>query len=180
MASIFKPKGKAKYVIMYVDATGRRRKKVGATDKAVTQRIANDLENRVALRREGLIDAAAESYSAHAARPLAGHLDDFRKALEAKNGEPQARDGHGEPGRPRPGRWPGQADLRPVALPGVQPPSPPYAMRTARGRRRSTILSARSRRSRGGSGGTAAPGNTSWPTWPRATPRRTAAADDAR
>lgn len=89
MASVFKPKGKSKYVITYTDDKGRRRKKVGTTDKAVSQRIGRELENRVALRREGLIDAAAESYSAHAARPLAGHLADFRKALEAKNGTPK-------------------------------------------------------------------------------------------
>ncbi len=53
MASIFKPKDRSKYVIFYTDETGRRRKKAGSTDKAMTQRIARDLENRVALRREG-------------------------------------------------------------------------------------------------------------------------------
>src|SRR5947209_1971024 len=86
MASIFKPKGKTKYVIFYTDETGRRRKKTGATDKTVTQRIARDLENRVALRREGLIDTAAESYAKYEARSLADHLTDFRKALEDKGG----------------------------------------------------------------------------------------------
>ena len=48
MASIFKPRGKSKYVIFYTDESGRRRKKTGATDKTVTERIARDLENRVA------------------------------------------------------------------------------------------------------------------------------------
>ena len=47
MASIFKPKGKAKYIILYTDETGRRRKKTGATDKTVTQRIARDLDEAV-------------------------------------------------------------------------------------------------------------------------------------
>ncbi len=86
MASVFKPAGSKKYVILYTDETGRRRKKTGATDKTVTQRIGRDIENRVALRREGLIDPADESYAAHEARPLTDHLADFRRSLEAKGG----------------------------------------------------------------------------------------------
>ena len=86
MASVFKPKGSKKYVIFYTDETGRRRKKTGATGKGVTQRIARDLENRAALRREGLIDPREDAYAAHEARRLAEHLDGFRAALEAKNG----------------------------------------------------------------------------------------------
>src|SRR4051812_45115149 len=89
MASVFKPKGKAKYIIFYTDETGRRRKKVGATDKSVTQRIARDLENRVALRREGLIDPAAESYAAHGGRILADHLADFHAGLVQKEDAPR-------------------------------------------------------------------------------------------
>src|SRR3954453_21167021 len=84
MASIFKPKGKTKYVILYTDATGRRRKKVGATDKTVTERIARELENRVALHREGVIDPKAEAYRDHEARPLAEHLNDYAGHLADK------------------------------------------------------------------------------------------------
>ena len=69
MASVFKPKGKSKYVILYHDQNGRRRKQVGTSDKAVSERIARDIENRVALRREGLIDTLAEVYAEHATRP---------------------------------------------------------------------------------------------------------------
>ncbi len=86
MASVFKPKGMAKYIFFYTDVTGRRRKKTGTTDKAVTQRIAREFENRVALRREGLIDRADESFAANESRPLAEHLADFRKSLENKGG----------------------------------------------------------------------------------------------
>jgi integrase len=84
MATVFKPKGRTRYVIQYFDENGVRRKKTGAADKAVTQRIARDIENRVALRREGVIDPAAESRATHAAAPLDGHLNDFRRALESK------------------------------------------------------------------------------------------------
>ena len=69
MASVFKPKGKTRYVILYHDEQGRRRKKTGAADKTVTQRIARDIENRVALRREGVIDAKSDAYVTHEARP---------------------------------------------------------------------------------------------------------------
>ena len=84
MASVFKPKGKSKYVILYNDEQGRRRKKVGATDKAVTQRIAREIENRIAIRREGLIDRRADAYATHEARPLFVHLDDWRRDMMAR------------------------------------------------------------------------------------------------
>ncbi|WP_169979485.1 tyrosine-type recombinase/integrase [Tautonia rosea] len=84
MASIFKPSGRKKYVILYFDENGRRRKVIGATDKTVTERIARDLENRVLLRKEGVIDARDEARRDHEARPLVDHLADFRAHLTAK------------------------------------------------------------------------------------------------
>jgi hypothetical protein len=84
MASVFKPQGMSKYVILYHDEHGRRRKKTGATDKAVTQRIARDIENRVALRREGVIDARADALVSHEARPLADHLNDWHRDMRAR------------------------------------------------------------------------------------------------
>jgi hypothetical protein len=86
MATVFKPKGRVKYVIQYFDENGRRRKAPGCTDKAETERIANRLENEVALRRAGLIDRKTEAYRDHEARPLADHLADFKAALLAKGG----------------------------------------------------------------------------------------------
>ena len=72
MASIFKASPRAKkYTILYFDENGKRRKKTGATDKAVTERIARDIENRVALRREGVVNPREEAYAQHAAEPLA-------------------------------------------------------------------------------------------------------------
>jgi integrase len=84
MASVFKPKGAAKYVIFYTDENGRRRKKTGATDKAVSERIAHELENRAVLRREGLVDPRAEAYRDHEARPLREHVADWREFLVAE------------------------------------------------------------------------------------------------
>ena len=57
MASVFKPKGAKKYMITWRDENGRRRKRIGATDKGVSQRIANDIENKVMPdRRTKIID----------------------------------------------------------------------------------------------------------------------------
>jgi integrase len=89
MASVFKPAGKSKYRIEWTDENGRRRKATGATDKAVTERIAADLENKVALRKAGIIDPKAEAYRDHGTRPLSGHVADWVKALEAKGATPK-------------------------------------------------------------------------------------------
>jgi integrase len=89
MANIFKPKGAKKYVLFYQDADGKRKKKTLATDKTVSQRIAREIENRVALRREGLIDAKDESYKAHASRPLAEHLSAWKESLESRGATPK-------------------------------------------------------------------------------------------
>src|SRR5262245_42396119 len=89
MASVFKPAGSRKYVIFYFDENGKRRKKTGATDKQVTERIARDIENKVALRREGVVDPKAEAYRDHEARPLAEHLDAYADHL-ADKGRTQA------------------------------------------------------------------------------------------
>jgi hypothetical protein len=61
MASVFKAKGATKYTILYTDENGKRRKKAGATDKAVSQRIANDLENKVLLRTQGWLNRRAKA-----------------------------------------------------------------------------------------------------------------------
>ena len=84
MATVFKPKSRVKYVIQYFDENGCRRKAPGCADKAESERIANDLENQVALRRAGLIDRKAEAYRDHEARPLAHHFADYRASLLAK------------------------------------------------------------------------------------------------
>ena len=54
MASVSNPLARKKYKIFWYDEDGRHHKKTGTTDKAVSQRIANELENRVALVRDGL------------------------------------------------------------------------------------------------------------------------------
>src|SRR5262249_59063085 len=64
-------------------------KKTGATDKQVTERIARDLENRVVLRREGVVDPREEAYRDHASKPLSEHLGDWIRSLVAKGSTPK-------------------------------------------------------------------------------------------
>src|SRR4051794_25394454 len=84
MATIFKPKGRAKYVIQYFDEHGVHRKATGSTDKRVSEQLAARLEHDVLLRKEGLIDPRAEAHRNHEAKPLADHIDDWHVYLQGK------------------------------------------------------------------------------------------------
>jgi integrase len=92
VATIFKPVGRSKYVIQYFDENGRRRKKTGATEKAVSERMANDIENKIALRKQGLLDPEAETLRDHEAMPLARHLDAWHRDMLAKGKTPKHAD----------------------------------------------------------------------------------------
>jgi site-specific recombinase XerC len=89
MASVFKKardrqrKG-ASWFIAYTDENGVRRTVKGCPDKAVTEVMACKLESEAALRRRGVIDPKADLYRALEAKPLAGHLEDWRAFLLGK------------------------------------------------------------------------------------------------
>ena len=94
MASVFKPKrtvtdpatGKTKRVpyacwyIKYRDGDGIVRKVKGFTDKAATLQRAAELERKAQLKQAGLSDP----FEAHKTRPLAEHLEAFRRSLASK------------------------------------------------------------------------------------------------
>jgi hypothetical protein len=84
MATIYKPTGRSKYIIEYIDETGNRRRKTGTTDKRLTERLAARIEEDVALRKGGLVDRKAEAYRDHEALSLLDHLADWHKDLMAK------------------------------------------------------------------------------------------------
>ncbi len=85
MATIFKRGGKGSYIIQWFDATGRRREKSSRTTNGRgAQRLADKLEADVMLRREGIIDARQDRYSAANRKPLAEHLSEWRTAVLAK------------------------------------------------------------------------------------------------
>jgi hypothetical protein len=85
MATVFKPKGRDHYAVDYVDEDGRRRRKrTGTRDKETAEWIARDLENRVALRKTGIVSAEDEKVRDEGGRPLAAHLADWHGDLMAK------------------------------------------------------------------------------------------------
>ncbi len=89
MASVFKrlrdkKRQGASWYIAFTDETGRRRSLKGCPDKQATEAMARKLESDAELRRRGVVDPRTDAYAAHEARPLLGHLADFRAALVAK------------------------------------------------------------------------------------------------
>ena len=78
MASIYKRNGRGAYVIAYFDHTGMRREKSSrTTDKRAAERIAAKLEADSALRREGVVDAKMDHFTAQDQKPLTEHHQDY-------------------------------------------------------------------------------------------------------
>ena len=69
-----------KWYIEYKDADGVRRRTPGCRDRQATAKMAADLEARVEREKTGLIDRHARQRQ----RPLAEHLDNWKKYLLAK------------------------------------------------------------------------------------------------
>src|SRR5262249_37770727 len=73
------------WVVEYRDADGIIQTVTGYSDRAATEQLAARLERQAARQQEGMVDGFAE----HLRRPLSEHLDDFEKALAAKNNTPE-------------------------------------------------------------------------------------------
>ena len=71
-----------KYWIEYTDQRGKRRRRKGLTDKALTEQLAAKLEHEEMLRAKGLIDPADEKRAEHSKADIRIHLDAFEKALQ--------------------------------------------------------------------------------------------------
>ena len=72
------------YTIEYYDHDGQRvRKGTRCADKDAAQQLANELETRAMMRREGLIDPAVERIATEGRRSLQEHVADFRATMEA-------------------------------------------------------------------------------------------------
>ncbi len=91
MASLFKRPGRDCWIIQYFDHNGKRWEKSSrTTDKKTAQRIADKLGADAALRREGVINPELDDYATHGRRPIAQHVADYRKHLEANRAESHA------------------------------------------------------------------------------------------
>ncbi|MBX3751886.1 MAG: tyrosine-type recombinase/integrase, partial [Opitutaceae bacterium] len=77
-------KKNVRWMVAWTDEFGNRRTRRGYTDKALSERLARQLEDAARARREGTIDAAAERMADHSRRPLGDHMADYRTYLTAK------------------------------------------------------------------------------------------------
>jgi hypothetical protein len=86
MASIFKRrKGKnVPYTIQYVDHLGKRRTKMGFTDKGLSEQLASKLESDARLRSTGLISPEQDAYATHGVGDIEDHVSAFESS-QAKN-----------------------------------------------------------------------------------------------
>lgn len=88
MASLRK-RGKVWYY-RFTDADGVKRERKGTTDKRVTDELARAAENQAAKVKAGVIDPRELAYATHEARPLANHLEDFRRYVADKGSDPKS------------------------------------------------------------------------------------------
>lgn len=72
------------WYIRYLDADGIRREVKAGTGRREAEMMAAQIEAEARQIRAGLIDPKAVRYREHAQRPLADHLDDWRRDMEAR------------------------------------------------------------------------------------------------
>ena len=90
MATVFKRNGKGNWIIQWFDHEGVRREKSSrTTDKRAAERLASKLESDVMLRREGIIDPAADRIAEHGSCPLAAHLEEYLDDLRHRGCNPR-------------------------------------------------------------------------------------------
>ena len=79
-----KVKKKSCWYIGYKDENGKQRTKKGFTDRKASQDLAEKLEREASLRREGLVDPAAEKLRDQRATPIDEVLDLFEAAIKIR------------------------------------------------------------------------------------------------
>ena len=78
------------WTIEYIDENNRpQRVASGTPDLLVAEQIALRLESDAAMRKRGLLDPEAEQTAKQAKRPLAEHVADFQRYLQAKGVTPR-------------------------------------------------------------------------------------------
>ena len=92
MASVFKPADFKKYVIVYTDENGRRRKKTAYTDKRESERLANQLEETARKVRDGLISRSEVNVVSRQQQAVDDHLDRYHQFLLEENKTPKFAD----------------------------------------------------------------------------------------
>ncbi|XVJ61077.1 MAG: site-specific integrase [Tepidisphaera sp.] len=89
--SVFRRSGAGPYIATWVDHSGKRcQKSTQTTDKATALRILGKFVADAALRREGVIDAAADRYAVQGRIPFETHAEQYlanceRRGLDAEH-----------------------------------------------------------------------------------------------
>jgi integrase len=87
MATVFKRPGKPNWFISWFEPTARgnkrKTKSSGTTCKRTSQRIANEIEAKAALKRSGIIDVVADEIAQQSGRSIEEHISDFTAKLKA-------------------------------------------------------------------------------------------------
>src|SRR4051812_38344057 len=68
----------------FVDADGVKRERKGCPDKRATEEMARDAENHAAKVKSGLVDPRDIAFRDADRKPLAAHLDDWQRNMEAQ------------------------------------------------------------------------------------------------
>jgi integrase len=89
VATMYRTGDRKSWIIEWTDENGKRHRRSGTTDKSVAKQIKADIEGREALRKQGLIDPAAERFAECGRRPIADHLDEFIASMEARDRDPK-------------------------------------------------------------------------------------------
>jgi integrase len=129
-----KARGKqGRYTCFWRTADGRVKSCVGVTDRAVSQRIANQREVEAREVREGTVDLPARARREAAARPVAEHVAEYRDDLLSRRDTPKHA------------KWAATAVLRLLKEAGVVSIArvPPEKVRAAIGRMKAAGRSAR-------------------------------------
>ncbi len=93
MASMFKRGGEGPWIIRWRDASGQlRERSLGRADKATARLVKNDIEQRLVLQDQGLVDPRREHFRGQNAKPIQGHVDAYLRHLELKRGERRVAD----------------------------------------------------------------------------------------
>jgi len=83
--TLFKRDGHGPWIASWYDHSGKRREaSTRTTDRAAAERILSKHVADTALRRDGVIDARSDGYSAADRKSIANHLIDWRDSLLAK------------------------------------------------------------------------------------------------
>jgi integrase len=93
MATMFKRGGKGPWLIRWRNSSGRLQElSLGRADKATARTVKQEMEQRLVLEKQGLIDPRREHFRGENAKPIQAHVDAYLRHLDLKRGERRVAD----------------------------------------------------------------------------------------